>query len=89
MDEAFVPLHRIIRAMAPVGGDLRDDGAGIHMYVRRFEIESPLELDVVRDAHEGLQIGSSPPLYYVDTSLRPAYHRIRFTAELTEGDDGG
>jgi hypothetical protein len=89
MDEAFVPLHRVIQGTAPVAGDLRDDDAGVRSYIHRFEIESPLELDVVRDPDRGLQIGSTPPIYYVDTSLRPSYHRIRYTAELSGEPDGG
>jgi hypothetical protein len=83
MDEAFVPLHRIVGAMQPTG-DVRDDDAGVRSYIHRFEIEAPVELDVTRDSDERLRIGSTPPLYYVDTSLRPAYHRLRFTAVLDE-----
>jgi hypothetical protein len=89
MDEAFVPLHRIIQGMAPAVGDLCDDDVGVHMYIDRFEIESPLELDVVRDPDRGLEIGSTPPIYYVDTAQRPSYHRIRYTAELSGEPDGG
>ena len=88
MDEAFAPLHQILGGMAPTTGDVRDDDLGVHSYIRRFEIESPVELDVHRDAGGELQLGSTPPLYYVDTSLRPSYHRVRFTAELTRGTDG-
>ena len=49
----------------------------------------PVELDVSRDADGVLRIGSTPPLYYVDTSMRPSYHRLRFRAELDEDVDGG
>ena len=89
MDDAFVPFHSIVHGMSPTGGDFRDEEAGVHSYIYRFEIESPVELDVARDENGGLQIGSTPPLYYVNTSLRPSYHRVRFIAELTEGADVG
>jgi hypothetical protein len=89
MDEAFIPLHGIIQAMAPADGDVRDEELGVHSYIFRFEIESPVELDVSRDRDGALQIGSAPPLYYVDTSLRPAYHRMRFSCELTKERDAG
>ena len=83
MDEAFVPLHRIIGGLQPPAVEFRDDEAGVRSYIHRFEIESPVELDVTRE--DGLlYLGSTPPLYYVDTSLRPSYHRLRFTAELDE-----
>jgi hypothetical protein len=86
VDEAFHPFDRILTGMAPAEAEFRDDEAGVRSYIHRFEIESPVELDVSRDASGGLRIGSTPPLYYVATSLRPAYHRLRFRAELS--DDG-
>lgn len=89
MDDAFVPFHQIVQSMSPAGGDVRDDEAGVHSYIYRFEIESPVELDVARDENGVVQIGSTPPLYYVDTSLRPSYHRVRFIAELAEDADVG
>ena len=83
MDEAFVPLHRIIAGLEPAG-DIRDDDAGVRSYIHRIEIESPVELDVTREDDGRLQIGTTPPLYYVATSLQPSYHRLRFVAELDE-----
>jgi hypothetical protein len=81
MDEAFVPLHAVVRALRPTV-EICDDELGMHSYITRAEIEAPVELDVTRDAGGALQIGCTPPLYYVDTSLRPSYHRLRFVAEL-------
>jgi len=47
-----------------------------------------VELNVFRDEDGTLRIGTTPPLYYVDTSLRPSYHRLKFMAQLTEDVDG-
>jgi hypothetical protein len=87
MDEAFVPLHRIVQGMT-AGGDFTSDDGGFHMYIERYEIESPVELDVSVGADGRVQIGAVPPLYRVDTSLRPSFHQLRFTAERTEGGTG-
>jgi hypothetical protein len=87
MDEAFVPLHGIVRALQPTA-EIRDDELGIHSYINRVEIEVPVELDVTREVDGLLRIGSMPPLYYVDTSLRPCYHRLRFVAELDQESQG-
>jgi hypothetical protein len=89
VDEAFHALDGILAGMAPAQAEFVDDDAGVRSYIHRFEIESPVELDVSRDADGVLRIGSTPPLYYVNTSLRPAYHRLRFHAELTSDVDGG
>lgn len=88
MDEAFHPLHRVIVGLAPTQAELRDDDAGVRSYIHRFEIDSPLELDVSRDDEGVVRIGTTPPLYYVSTSYRPSYHRMRFRAELQTDGDG-
>jgi hypothetical protein len=88
MDEAFLPLHRLVERMAPTGADFVDEEMGVHSYVTSFEVESPVELDVVVDATGAVRIGSTPPLYYVDTSIRPSFHRLRFKAQRREDPDG-
>lgn len=88
MDEAFMPFQQIIERMLSFGGEFVDDEAGVRSYIYECEIESPVELDVVRDEQGALRIGSTPPLYYVDTSIRPSFHRLRFTAQLSEASDG-
>jgi hypothetical protein len=81
MDEAFAPLHGIVNGMCPTA-EIRDDDLGMHSYITRVEIEAPVELDVTRDEHGRLEIGSTPPLYYVNTSLRPSFHRLRVVREV-------
>jgi hypothetical protein len=88
MDEAFHPFHRIVEEMIPAGVDFRDDEAGVHSYMTRLAIESPVELDVTRSDGRAIEIGSTPPLYYVATSSLPSFHHMRFTVELTHESDG-
>jgi hypothetical protein len=88
IDEAFMPFEQIVARMLAFNGEIVDDEAGVRSYIYRCEIESPVEFDVVRGEDGTLQIGSTPPLYYVDTSFRPAYHKLRLIAELSEDTDG-
>jgi hypothetical protein len=81
MDEAFHPLHRIVEDMAPVGAGFRDEALGVHTYVTRLTVESPLELDITRDGAGALTIASTPPLYRVETTSLPSFHQLRFTVE--------
>lgn len=87
MDEAFQPLRDIVRQMLAFP-ELVDEEAGVRSWIYECEIESPVELDVVRDAGGSVQIGTTPPLYYVNTSIRPSFHRLRFRAEVTRSTDG-
>jgi hypothetical protein len=87
IDEAFMPFQQIIEKMLAFGGEIVDDEAGVRSYIYKCQIESPVELDVVRDEKGTLQIGSTPPLYYVDTSIRPSFHKLTFTADKSRGSD--
>ena len=88
IDEAFLPFRGIIERMLSFSSDLVDDEAGVRSYIYEYEIESPVELSVARGDSGHVQIGTTPPLYYVDTSLRPSYHKLRFTAQLDHNSDG-
>jgi hypothetical protein len=88
MDEAFMPFQQIVERMLAFSGEIVDEEMGVRSYVYECEIESPVELNVVRDEQGELHIGSTPPIYYVDTSIRPSFHRLRFTAELSQGTNG-
>lgn len=81
MDEAFVPLSEMLRSLLRAfGNDLVDQAEGVRLHIAQLQIDSPIELDVTCGA-AGPRIGAVPPLYYVDTSVRPSYHRIRMLAE--------
>ena len=90
MDDAFLPLHRMIAEMASFPPEIVDKEAGVRSRIHTFEIETPIELDVFRDDDGALHIGSIPPLYRIDTTFRPWFHNLRFTAKLSpEEQDGG
>ena len=83
MDEAFMPFHQVIWQMMAFSGECRDDEAGVRSYVTSCEIESPVELNVVRAADGRLTVGTTPPVYCLQTTVAPSYHRLRFVATLT------
>jgi hypothetical protein len=87
IDQAFRPFASVIEELVSFRNELVDEQAGVRSYIDSCEIELPVELDVV---HEGdrLQIGSTPPLYYVRTTFLPSFHRVRFTVQATERSDG-
>lgn len=87
IDEAFMPFEEIVARMLAFRGEIVDEEAGVRSYIYRCEIESPVELNVFRDEDGNLQIGSTPPLYYVNTSFRPSYHKVSFKAEISEVPD--
>jgi len=87
MDDAFLTLSEMLAGLAPSPAEFRDVEGQTRTYVSAFEIESAIELQVVRSDRGGLEIAAAPPLYRVDTSLRPAYHTLRCVACSSELDD--
>ena len=88
MDESFRSFDEILAEMLSFSGDLTDEQAGIRFYIDECTIESPVELGVYVDDQGAVKVGSSVPLYDVDTTFRPALHQLRFTARRKEDSDG-
>ena len=88
MDEAFVPLAGVIETLMDFRTDFQDTEAGVRLYMRGCEMELPIELDVTRDAAGALALGTTPPLYALQTTVAPSMHRLRFVVEeARDGDD--
>lgn len=84
MDESFRSFPDILQGMLSFTGDITDVEKGIRFYIAECTIESPVELDVTVDESGAVRIGTTPPLYDVDTTFRPALHHIRFMATREE-----
>ncbi len=87
IDRAFRPFAGVIEELVSFRNEFVDEQAGVRSYIHTCEIELPVELDVVRVGGQ-LQIGSTPPLYYVNTTFLPSFHRVRFTVQTTQHSDG-
>jgi len=84
MDEAFLPLSQMMTDLASFSGEEVDPEAGVRSYIHAFTVESPIELDVFRDEEGRLRLGITPPIYRVNTTFRPTFHNLRFSAVLAE-----
>jgi uncharacterized protein YwlG (UPF0340 family) len=83
MDEAFLPLSTLIPGLLPRMPDLHDVEHGVTSYITGYDVTTPVELDVVVDA-AGVHVGSTPPIYHLETSQLPVFHSLRLVAVLTE-----
>ena len=83
-----MPFSSIIERMMAFGGEFIDTETGVRSYITACEIDSPVEIDITRDAEGRLRIGTTPPIYCLMTSVAPSFHRLQFAAELSgENDD--
>jgi len=82
MDEAFVPLHRLLPDLLPLTAVIEDEELGVRQIVTGCEVDTPIELDLVVGSGSTagtVQIGAAPPLYHLETSDLPVFHRVRIT----------
>lgn len=84
IDEALVPFHEHIDGMLEIEGEVYDKKEEIRMRIYEVGIESPVQLDLIVDENGKVTIGSSPPLYYVETGVMPVFHSIKLRAVAEE-----
>jgi hypothetical protein len=84
VDSAFLTFSDALAEMLDFRGEIMDEKAGVRSHITQCTIELPIELDVSRDESGALVLGSAPPIYYVDTSYRPSYHRLRVMATRSD-----
>lgn len=87
MDEAFIPVGGLIVRALDFRAEIVDESEGVRTRIYECRIEMPVELSVTRDEDGALRVGSTPPLYYVETTFRPSFHQIQVTARLVEDAD--
>ena len=80
IDNALLPFSSLIEKLTDIDGEILNEEEGVHSHIFQYEIEMPVELEIVINDEGLMEIGSAPPLYYIDTTFRPSYHNIRFTA---------
>lgn len=86
IDEAFLPFNKMVEEMVDVNAEFYTADKGIHLYAYEMEVMTPVELDIIVDENGKITLGLVPPLYRVETSFRPSYHSISFTAEKYENE---
>ncbi|MFT3877537.1 MAG: hypothetical protein QM708_14120 [Propioniciclava sp.] len=85
MDEAFIPLHRLLPALLPLSPPIEDAARGIRQTITACEVTTPIELDLTVTGGQ-VQIGAAPPLYHLETSLAPVLHAVRIVVVTGESD---
>lgn len=82
----LLPFSQLMEKLTDIDGEAFNNEEGVHTYIYEFGIEMPVELEILVDEQGKVQLGSTPPMYDVNTSFKPSYHQIRFTAIKWEHD---
>ncbi len=90
LDPAFMPIFMHIIELADFQEcSFVDERAGFRLELDEMTAEMPVEMDIVLDETGLVHLGSSPPIYYANTSVQPVYHNLRITIKGEKKDCNG
>lgn len=80
-NEDFIPLSEFIDEMGSIDYFIEEQFAGtnVSMSVEKLKAESACQLLIEIDEENEIRIGAIPPMYYVETTIMPVFHKIRLT----------
>lgn len=81
IDEAMLEIGDFVGQMSEIDGYLFSGEEQFNLYAERISLDMPVQLDIKVTDTGIVKIGSSPPLYYVETSIMPVFHQIRINME--------
>ncbi|MDO9553356.1 hypothetical protein [Rhodonellum sp.] len=84
IDEAMLEMSGFVSQMVDLDGLLFDLEEKVLVQLEKADLEIPIQLEILNTNDEGLKIGCSPPLYYVETTVLPVFHQLKVNIEITE-----
>lgn len=87
IDEAMMEMGEFISQMSEVEGYLLDEKWQTATRLENVEMEIPIQLDLHVNDDGLLTIGSSPPLFYVNTTVMPVFHQLKVTISVNENSE--
>ena len=86
INEDFIPLHEFVDEFISIDTYMESqfEHQTVAMQVEKITTETPCQLNIEVDDNGQVQVGSIPPLYYVETSFMPVFHNIKIKFEREE-----
>jgi hypothetical protein len=84
IDEAMMTVEEMVSTFIEPMEEITDEEAGVSLFIDKIAMDMPVQLQVMVAGDGTVQIGSTPPLYKLETSFTPVYHQVRFSFEKTD-----
>jgi hypothetical protein len=81
MDESMMSVKEMVSFFFESFEEMTDEQEGVVMGVERITLDMPVQLEVVLNNDGSVNLGTTPPLYRIDTSFNPIFHQLKFTME--------
>ena len=81
LDESMMSIREMVSFFFESFGEITDEEEGVVMGVEKISLDMPVQLDVVLNTDGSVSLGTTPPLYRIETSFNPVFHQLKFTME--------
>lgn len=85
IDPALSAVADIMKSLTAFQADLEREDI-MAMNIERVKVTTPIELDVYHTGEE-VVLGSAPPIYSVEVTDMPVFHKLTLTIARTEDDE--
>ncbi len=79
IDESMMTLEEMVGELISPVEEIIDQEEQVSLSIHQLALDMPVQLEVVVRDDGSVQIGTSPPLYKVETSFTPVFHQLRFS----------
>ncbi len=88
MNEDFIPFSEFVEEFVAVDHYMEQnfEDRNVAMHIEKITTETPCQLHVEVDDDGKVNLGSIPPMYYVETSFMPVFHNIKINFEIEENE---
>lgn len=85
-DEDFIEFSDFVLEMANVDFYFSEHFMEneIVLMPEKIETETPIQLSIEIDENNEVRIEAIPPMYYVETTFMPVFHKIKLNIEAKE-----
>ena len=81
IDESMMTVEEMVNELIGPIEEIVDQEEGVVQSIHKLEMNMPVQLEVVVDDDGNVQIGTTPPLYKLETSFMPVFHQLSFSFE--------
>ena len=84
IDEAMLEMGEFIVQVSDFEGHLFDPDSLTSFQLEEVDLSMPVQLDLLVQDDGEVTLGSSPPLYYADTTIMPVFHQMKVKIRVTK-----
>ncbi|MFA0963852.1 hypothetical protein AB9P05_18750 [Roseivirga sp. BDSF3-8] len=84
IDPALSAVADIMKSLTAFQADLEREDI-LAMNIDRVKVSTPIELDVYHTG-DGVVLGSAPPVYSIEVTDMPVFHKLTLTIARTKDD---